>query len=136
MQYFPSQRKYSTMRPKYVIITEIHTKCMVCVMKISCLTRQGTCNEGTLPSAQPSSYLRLVVCQCHSGKILTPRVTKFATKAGRAPKEIFFAECETLTRNLRAYFLLICRINLLKTKHNLLYIRKQSVPCSKHFAPR
>ena len=32
-----------------------------------------------------------------------------------------------------------CRViyfNLLKTKHNLLYIRNQSVPRSKHFPPR
>ena len=28
------------------------------------------------------------------------------------------------------------RINLLKTKRNLLYIRNQSVPRSKHFPPR
>jgi len=27
-------------------------------------------------------------------------------------------------------------INLLKTKHNLLYVRNQSVPRSKHFPPR
>ena len=27
-------------------------------------------------------------------------------------------------------------MNLLKTKRNLLYIRNQSVPCSKHFPPR
>ena len=30
----------------------------------------------------------------------------------------------------------IQRINLLKTKRNLLYLRNQSIPCSKHFPPR
>ena len=29
-----------------------------------------------------------------------------------------------------------CNINLLKTKRNLLYIRNQSVPRSKHFPPQ
>jgi len=27
-------------------------------------------------------------------------------------------------------------LNVLKTKRNLLYISNQTVPCSKHFAPR
>ena len=30
----------------------------------------------------------------------------------------------------------LCSINLLKTKRNLLYIRNQSAPRSKHFPPR
>ena len=34
------------------------------------------------------------------------------------------------------YSIMTLNINLLKTKRDLLYVRKQSVPRSKHFPPR
>jgi len=46
---------------------------------------------------------------------------------------LYFAHCHYIVEVLNNFWAII---NLLKMKHNLPYIRNQSIPCCKHFPPQ
>ena len=110
------------------------------------MRRDDLSSRGVLSAVCVCVCVCVSVCDLETSTMRRPRPTRAAAPRTKMQDHSMHDEVQTAVRlhcampvNLRCEFVLYRvagYLNLLNTKRNLLYIRNQSVPRSKHFPPQ